>query len=259
MMQRVIAAILALLASGVFAQTSITPSGGGGSSTVTSGTTATSGCIAGGVLRSISNLVDCSAGLTYVSNVLTVDSSAIIPTISGSTAANGDITINGTTSATKTTSFVVLQATGGFVGIGAPAPNARLEVNDVTTNANGLGQIAAFSSEAAAIDMGGKVDFGGNYSGGQAVWAGIGGLKESSGVDYAGYLLFRTRPSGGSMTVRARISSVGGIQLLTGTKPACNSSTRGTLYYVAGGAGVADTYEVCVKDAADAYAWATIF
>jgi hypothetical protein len=50
-----------------------------------------------------------------------------------------------------------------------------------------------------------------------------------------------------------------GLQHVTGTRPTCDSTTRGTTWYVAGGAGVADTYELCRKDAADAYAWVTLF
>lgn len=51
----------------------------------------------------------------------------------------------------------------------------------------------------------------------------------------------------------------GGIKLSTGSRPTCDATTRGTLWYVAGGAGVADTCEICRKDGADAYAWVTIF
>ena len=47
-----------------------------------------------------------------------------------------------------------------------------------------------------------------------------------------------------------RINYAGG-----GSKPTCDSSTRGTLWYVQSGAGVADTLEACTKSAADAYAW----
>lgn len=38
-------------------------------------------------------------------------------------------------------------------------------------------------------------------------------------------------------------------------KPTCNAANRKFMYYTAGGAGVADAYEVCMKDAADVYAW----
>jgi hypothetical protein len=40
-----------------------------------------------------------------------------------------------------------------------------------------------------------------------------------------------------------------------GTKPTCDAARRGSIWYDAGGAGVADTFEICSKSAADAYAW----
>jgi hypothetical protein len=56
-----------------------------------------------------------------------------------------------------------------------------------------------------------------------------------------------------------RIQAQDGLRVLTGTRPACASGNRGTIWYVAGGAGVVDTFEVCRKDAADAYAWVSLF
>lgn len=54
--------------------------------------------------------------------------------------------------------------------------------------------------------------------------------------------------------------NVGTDQLVdTGTKPACDAAHRGQRWYDAGAGGVADTYEVCRKDAADAYAWVSVF
>lgn len=44
-----------------------------------------------------------------------------------------------------------------------------------------------------------------------------------------------------------------------GAKPTCDSSTRGTFFHDFGGAGVADTVEVCSKDAADVYAWRSLY
>lgn len=43
------------------------------------------------------------------------------------------------------------------------------------------------------------------------------------------------------------------------TEPTCASGTRGEVAMVQGGAGVKDTFRVCAKDAADAYAWRTIY
>jgi len=60
------------------------------------------------------------------------------PLVYGSSADNGDITIHGTSSATRTTSYVILQPTAGNVGIGTTTPDARLQVSGtlhVTGNA----------------------------------------------------------------------------------------------------------------------------
>ena len=45
----------------------------------------------------------------------------------------------------------------------------------------------------------------------------------------------------------------------TGTKPTCAAGLRGGFWYEQGGAGVADTFEVCAKaGAGDTYAWRTL-
>lgn len=44
-----------------------------------------------------------------------------------------------------------------------------------------------------------------------------------------------------------------------GTEGTCDASNRGRLVMVQGGAGVADTFRVCSKDAADAYAWRALY
>ncbi len=49
------------------------------------------------------------------------------------------------------------------------------------------------------------------------------------------------------------------MQYTTGTRPTCDAAARGTTWYVAGGAGVLDTFEFCRKDAADNYAWVSLF
>lgn len=60
-------------------------------------------------------------------------------------------------------------------------------------------------------------------------------------------------------TGRVVFGAGNGVTWTTGTKPACVAGIRGTVYYVAGATTVLDTFEVCRKDAADVYAWITLF
>jgi hypothetical protein len=48
-------------------------------------------------------------------------------------------------------------------------------------------------------------------------------------------------------------------QWRNGTEAACDATTRGQVVMVQGGAGVADTFRVCAKDAANAYAWTALY
>lgn len=58
-------------------------------------------------------------------NTPTIGTSATVPLLYGSTSANGDITIHGTSHATKATSYVLLQPSGGGVGIGISDPGGN--------------------------------------------------------------------------------------------------------------------------------------
>ena len=49
------------------------------------------------------------------------------------------------------------------------------------------------------------------------------------------------------------------LQLNTAARPTCDATQRGTFWYVAGGAGVKDTVEVCGKDDGDSYAWRVVY
>jgi len=71
---------------------------------------------------------------TFGTGAYVMDTLLTVPLINGSSADNGDITINGTSSATKTTSYVILQATGGNVGIGTTSPGSLLSLKSVAAN-----------------------------------------------------------------------------------------------------------------------------
>jgi hypothetical protein len=53
-------------------------------------------------------------------------------TINGSDVADGDLTLQGTSNATRTNSFILLQPSGGNVGIGTTNPRALLELTNST-------------------------------------------------------------------------------------------------------------------------------
>jgi len=59
-----------------------------------------------------------------------------IAQINGGTAANDDLTIQGTTNATRTSSYVIIQPNGGLTGIGTSTPALALHI--VTAGANGV-------------------------------------------------------------------------------------------------------------------------
>jgi hypothetical protein len=44
-----------------------------------------------------------------------------------------------------------------------------------------------------------------------------------------------------------------------GTEGTCDATLRGQVVMVQGGAGVADTFRICRKDAANAYAWTALY
>lgn len=83
----------------------------------------------------------------------------------------------------------------------------------------------------------------------------------------AARLAFVSTPTGTVAGVeRVRVPESGGFRVMSlATMPTCDasgavtSSAVGTLWFVAGGAGVKDTLYVCAKDAAGAYAWRTLY
>lgn len=78
------------------------------------------------------------------------------------------------------------------------------------------------------------------------------------GQTFAGLTVGGTTLATQTLDVRGRSLSIG-VQWVTGSKPACNAGNRGLVWYVAGGAGVLDTFELCRKAADDSYAWVSLF
>ncbi len=126
-----------------------------------------------------------AAGNTTITGTLSATGASTLPTIYGSAVANGDITIEGTSHATKTTSYVLLQPTGGNVCIGTTAPkthptsgkisNLAVEaVNSYTTQS-----LMAYSNTAPA---------GGILVLAKSRGTSLGTLTETQANDYLGYI-----------------------------------------------------------------------
>jgi hypothetical protein len=110
--------------------------------------------------------------------------------------------------------------------------------------------------------------------------AGLVGYAESdwTSTSIPAYFLFEVAASGATTrTERMRITSTGNVGIgtatpsqklevngalrlnTTATKPAtCDSTTRGVLWLTQGATGVADSLDVCLKDASGNYAWVKI-
>jgi hypothetical protein len=84
----------------------------------------------------INGTVGATTATTGYFTTITASSNFTGATLNGGTAANDDITIQGTTNATRTTSYCNLQPNGGFVGIGTTTPALALHI--VTAGASGV-------------------------------------------------------------------------------------------------------------------------
>ncbi len=112
---------------------------------------------------------------------------------------------------------IVFQADGGNVGIGTTGPGSKLTVSDTNkTLATAAPNLAIYSSDSYAADIGGYLGLGGYYNGSSVIaFAGIHGKKENATVDNAlGYMAFTVRDGVGT-NERMRISSAGNVGIGT--------------------------------------------
>lgn len=65
---------------------------------------------------------------------------------------------------------------------------------------------------------------------------------------------------GQQLNVNGDLNVNGGIKQNTATtRPTCDSTVRGTTWFVQSAAGVKDLFAVCAKDAANIYSWRTLY
>lgn len=143
------------------------------------------------------------AKLNVSANMRTFLGNETISTINGGTGANDDLTLQGTTNATRTTSYVLIQPNGGNVGIGVAAPTVPLDVN-------GISRVTCLYLSNSATSTAGGIDNNGNSSAG--LW-----FNNFSTI-IAGYngIIFRSSLGGTSgQTERMRITNTGQVSIGT--------------------------------------------
>jgi hypothetical protein len=148
-------------------------------------------------------------------------------TIYGGTDANDDISIQGTSNATRTTSYVLLQQTAGNVGIGQTVPTAKLHIG------SGSPTVPAYAGTVMCMVAGGSIYMLNNATGddtafavrGEATagskvhvviagddskrYAGFSGIVETQGV--SGHMTFSTAAAADTLVERVRIDSGGDV------------------------------------------------
>lgn len=206
------------------------------------------GASAGGTCVALGDGADTSAGtqgsvaIGYSAVAAGVGALAIGQ--SSSAASNDSIAIGGYSATTAANQLVI-------GGVNSTWAITDVYIGDLVTNASPLG----FTLNAT----GGS---GSDVAGASATIAGGKGTGNAAG----GAVIFKTSDAGGSgstlqsLTEKCRVPVEGGFQWTgNGSKPSAGSAYRGMVWYTPGGAGVLDTFEICRKDAADAYAWVSLF
>ena len=146
---------------------------------------------------------------------------------------------------TAATNFLAMRGTSG----GTPTDQFRINGDQKAVM---IGQTVETSS-VASLSLGVYDDTATTGVTRQIIQEGA-GQSTTNGFEYRLY-----NGTLGSGTLIWSIAAGGHPTWGAGTEGTCNSGLRGQVVMVQGGAGVADTYRICKKDVADAYAWTALF
>lgn len=143
------------------------------------------------------------------------------------------------------------------------APDSGVSGDQTITSGNVSGSGNDTTSGAVFISSGDNTSSGSNPgSGGITISTGAateGGSRGDVDVEGNSVVVLADGEFGVSSGSVIQFASAQGVQLITtSSRPAASSDTRGTIWFQANGAGVQDTLQICVKTAADAYAWKTV-
>jgi hypothetical protein len=128
--------------------------------------------------------------------------SPVFSTLYGGVAANDDIAIRGTSHATKTTSYVLLQPDGGKVGIGLTTPDSIVEIYGNALGAPSL--LADCGIAKISTDYGQDLTFGALVSGTYGFW-----IQVKKSANDGGTLPLLLNPAGGNVEICGGYASTG--------------------------------------------------
>lgn len=153
-------------------------------------------------------------------------------------------------------------SSAGLFGIGTASPDRlfHVELADAATNAVSYASRISHTTSgtaAAGFGVGTEFELEGTEANKVAADDFVAWTTPTTGAEDA-YRAFRVVKAG-TLTEVIRLVKDIGVQFATGTEPTCEAATRGTVIYVAGGAGVADTFRLCAKDASNNYAWTALY
>ena len=108
-----------------------------------------------------------------------------------------------------------MRLTSTGLGIGTSSPGVKLDVFGPQLDTNNTGNIFSTDNSTLGANKGGGVLFGGYYTGTtRTAWAAVSGLKNNAtDGDFGGYLSFKTRANGGSLSEGMRLDSSGNLGL----------------------------------------------
>lgn len=235
------------------------------------GTRSNSAWTLGAYMAAVIAPLDSTTGVYQVENIA---SSA-----SGTSISTDDTSVAITDSSDGYISFTEdnteqMRLTGGNLIVGGTVPLSKLHASNTSTagvrgiiseqiNDGAEGSLISLYKKRTTTpftvqnaDVIGDINFSG-YDGDEYYRGGIIRYKVNgtpANNSIPGDMLFYT-----SLALRATLPVDGGFRIATATEQTCDEAHRGTINYVAGGAGVADTLKVCRKDASNNYAWVALY
>lgn len=128
---------------------------------------------------------------------------------------------------------------------------------------DGSDNLTSTTHNVAITDGVGSVELGetattGSYVSSRTVSDGAANSVTEDASVVAGEPLLQRTSNNGTNSTTETVAATGPFTTTTGAQPTCDATTRGHVWRTEGGVGVKDTYEVCLKDSTNTYAWRSL-